>query len=76
MRAALDYLVPGDFERLPEFVSVFNSRRDAERRLELSSAAGSTSRAVFGATSCGSARYRSGNIVLRFSIFGRSKARM
>jgi len=26
MRAALDYLVPGDFERLPEFVSVFNSR--------------------------------------------------
>ncbi len=27
MRAALDYLVPGDFERLPEFVSVFNSRQ-------------------------------------------------
>jgi hypothetical protein len=26
LRAALDYLVPGDFERLPEFVSVFNSR--------------------------------------------------
>ncbi len=26
LSAALDYLVPGDFERLPEFVSVFNSR--------------------------------------------------
>jgi cell wall-associated NlpC family hydrolase len=26
LKAALDYLVPGDFERLPEFVSVFNSR--------------------------------------------------
>lgn len=26
LRAALDYLVPGDFERLPEFVSIFNSR--------------------------------------------------
>ena len=29
LSAALDYLVPGDFERLPEFVSVFNSRQDA-----------------------------------------------
>jgi cell wall-associated NlpC family hydrolase len=28
LSAALDYLVPGDFERLPEFVSVFNSRQD------------------------------------------------
>lgn len=28
LAAALDYLVPGDFERLPEFVSVFNSRVD------------------------------------------------
>lgn len=27
LRAALDYLVPGDFERLPEFVSVFDSRK-------------------------------------------------
>ena len=27
LRAALDYLVPGDFERLPEFVPVFNSRK-------------------------------------------------
>lgn len=27
LRAALDYLVPGDFERLPEFVPVFNSRQ-------------------------------------------------
>lgn len=27
LSAALDYLVPGDFERLPEFVSVFNSRQ-------------------------------------------------
>ncbi len=27
---ALDYLVPGDFERLPEFVSVFNSRQALE----------------------------------------------
>lgn len=26
LSAALDYLVPGDFERLPEFVSIFNSR--------------------------------------------------
>jgi len=26
LEAALDYLVPGDFERLPEFVTVFNSR--------------------------------------------------
>lgn len=26
LEAALDYLVPGDFERLPEFQSVFNSR--------------------------------------------------
>ncbi len=29
LAAALDYLVPGDFEQLPEFVSVFNSRKDA-----------------------------------------------
>ncbi|MBA3478086.1 MAG: hypothetical protein H0T52_06770 [Lautropia sp.] len=28
LRAALDYLVPGDFEQLPEFVSVFNSRKE------------------------------------------------
>ena len=28
LTAALDYLVPGDFERLPEFVSVFNSRQE------------------------------------------------
>ena len=27
LETVLDYLVPGDFERLPEFVSVFNSRR-------------------------------------------------
>ena len=27
LRRALDYLVPGDFERLPEFESVFNSRQ-------------------------------------------------
>jgi hypothetical protein len=26
LEAALDYLVPGDFERLPEFESVFISR--------------------------------------------------
>ena len=29
LAAGLDYLVPGDFERLPEFVSVFNSRQPA-----------------------------------------------
>jgi hypothetical protein len=28
LSAALDYLVPGDFERLPEFVSVFDSREN------------------------------------------------